>query len=1056
MSRKSNFSKLAEFDQSERMRAAQQRPSLLQGLSPTDLAMLFPDYFKKGTPDIGGFQAAISKESAKKQGLWQQGVNDRLANQGSWLERMRKEYSGGASGSGQYYDSSAGKGGKQFQALAPRIMKDLQRDFPGLSKEDAAAIIGNLGEESGGFGQMSEAGGRGPGRGWAQWTSPDRKAKFLANVSKYGGDLSNYQANYETLRDELRGPYAGALKQMMATQGLQNKTEVFMRKYENPGIPAFDVRMRYAQRAINVYEAPTDTTPQAGQKGQTSQQAGTPTTPGAPAGDTTAQAGKRVEGTKFNVVSGYIVPQDKSLYDSRNASQCATLGKAFNPAVGRSSGWTIVDGDIKAGQVVATKQYNNPGADRVGAGYHTGVALTAPNEKGDFLLLEQYNGSGGAKTRWVNKNSYPVGHTGQTTSWGLISSGGKVHDEISQEALAYGEKLGGPNKATIGTNAGTPGQGGETAPGVEGQVDYAGVPGETGGVTVGEGEQQSASLMQPVAMMQNLMGMMGGMGGGTASPLGLITTAMGFIMPLIGSIAGERLTGEGMGGPAGIKLPHINVNRGRMGHRGHRGHSGSRSSMQSTQTTAKTATQSIPALPVDNSPISHRADIGQMSVKYESGGRGVATISSGRKDPGGVSYGEHQLASKTGTMGRYLKSAEAKEYAEKFSGLKPGSAEFNRVYKKLAEEDPKGFGKSQQDYITRTHYEPVYRHAKALGYNVNDPRVQEALYSISVQHGGAKKVVSMAKSSVGGSPEQQVESLFGARRQYVSSKGMNFDTRYKSEKREILAMDVTKYKQDEMPTRMADARPVTTTGEVGVTPTTPTTGPMMPTQVASQQKQDKGFFQKAQEFTGLGSAKSIAQPSVGATGTSATPSMGPGQTTPTYVAPGTPSVSTSVSSAAAPATPISKEARNPLGVYSTYRQSDIMHQFGYRKELSATPVTSTSNIPASPASPTIVTPTRGAMMQAPGPGPDTSAMQMKQTAAMTAAFTASPAAPSQQRIIDTPPPTNVAMNQDSVMKMIQNPVDNPSIGRAFARTAMGHELPGSSGHGHFGNGNSSA
>lgn len=155
-------------------------------------------------------------------------------------------------GGGATMDSSVGKGGAEFQSVAPKVMSDLQRDFPGMTKEDAAAVVGNLGEESGGFTKMQEAGGKGPGRGWAQWTSPDRKAKFLANVQKHGGDLANYDANYETLRDELKGQYSGALKEMMAAQGLQNKTYVFMKKFENPGVPAFDVRMRYAQRAINV------------------------------------------------------------------------------------------------------------------------------------------------------------------------------------------------------------------------------------------------------------------------------------------------------------------------------------------------------------------------------------------------------------------------------------------------------------------------------------------------------------------------------------------------------------------------------------------------------------------------------------------------------------------------------------------------------------------------------------------------------------------------------------------------------------------------------------
>lgn len=1005
MAKRSNFSKLSQMRESERARALQGNPSLLSGLTPTQIAELFPDYFKRGTPDVGGFYAAISKESAKRQQAWQEGVNTRLANQGSWLERMRQEYAGG-----NYGSTTATGNLKQNQQEAYKAAR-----AEGLSDSAARILVANMSGES-----LKNPGDHHWDRshmsqGIVQW-DPNRAERIKDHFGAYPKDMSVAQQTKAAIWE--MKTYYGASYSALTNEGLSpsQRMHTVVSDYERPQDVGGSVsaRMQYYNGLNIVEESGKGETPQQGKQGSTPGQGGTPTTPGGTGAPATGQTG-----AKFNVVDGYVVPQDGSLYDPRNAQECATLGKAFNPSIGRSSGWTIVDGDIKAGQVVATKQYNNGGADRRGAGYHTGVALTSPNEKGDFLLLEQYNGSGGAKTKWVNKDSYPI-PGGGTTSFGLISSGGKVHDEISQEALAYGEKLGGPNKESVGTNAGTPGQGGETAPGVEGEV--TGGPGSIGGTTVGEGEQQSASLMQPVAMMQNLMGMVGGMVGGSASPLGLITSAMGFIMPLIGSIAGERLTGEGMGDGRGHHRRH-----------GHgRGHTQGR-----THVVPKSTTQSVPAQPVDNTPISHRADIGQLSVKYESGGRGVATISSGRKDPGGVSYGEHQLASKTGTMGRYLGSPEAKTYAEKFSGLKPGSAAFNKVYKKLAEEDPKGFAKSQQDYITRTHYEPVYRHAKSLGYNVNDPRVQEALYSISVQHGGAKKVVDMAKSSIGADPEKQVESLFGARRQYVASKGMNFDTRYKSEKREILAMDLTKYKQpDEMPTQFAGVRPETTTGQIGAGVTTPTAAPMVGTQMAAQEP--KGFAQQAKEFVTekLGSGKATAQPSMGTAGSPTTPMAGPGQTTPTYVSPGTPSVSTSISNAAAPAAPISKSARTPFGIYANPSKTDIMNQFGYRKELSATPVTSTSNVPAAPAIPPTVVPTKGAMMQAPGPAPDTTAIQMRtqmQTAAMTSGETQRPMLQMQQA-----PQVSHILNHDHTMKMIQNPIDTPSAGRAFAR-AEGRE-----------------
>jgi hypothetical protein len=181
--------------------------------------------------------------------------------------------------------------------------------------------------------------------------------------------------------------------------------------------------------------------------------------------------------------------------------------------------------------------------------------------------------------------------------------------------------------------------------------------------------------------------------------------------------------------------------------------------------------------------------LGSISAKYESGGRGVNSVSSGKGDPGGVSYGAHQLASKTGTMAKYLASPEGKQYASEFQGKTPGSPEFNEAYKKIASQDPAGFADSQKNFITRTHYNPVAESAKKLGYDTTNPKVQEALYSMGVQHGGAKKIVAAAGNMEGKSPDEQVRALYAARSQYVDNLGMgNLKTRYQKELKDVLAM----------------------------------------------------------------------------------------------------------------------------------------------------------------------------------------------------------------------------------------------------------------------------
>jgi hypothetical protein len=59
-------------------------------------------------------------------------------------------------------------------------------------------------------------------------------------------------------------------------------------------------------------------------------------------------------------------------------------------------------------------------------------------------------------------------------------------------------------------------------------------------------------------------------------------------------------------------------------------------------------------------------------------------------------------------------------------------------------------------------------HAKAKGLDITDRGVQEALFSMSVQHGGAKKIVNSI-GNVSNDPNEQVKALYAARTNYVSN-----------------------------------------------------------------------------------------------------------------------------------------------------------------------------------------------------------------------------------------------------------------------------------------------
>ena len=145
-------------------------------------------------------------------------------------------------------------------------------------------------------------------------------------------------------------------------------------------------------------------------------------------------------------------------------------------------------------------------------------------------------------------------------------------------------------------------------------------------------------------------------------------------------------------------------------------------------------------------------------------------------------------------MGAFLKSKEGQSYASAFDGMKPGSPEFTEAYNAVATKDPDGFAKSQKAYYERTHFKPVADHAKGLGYDVTNRGVQEALFSMGVQHAGARKIVSNAGKAAG-TPAEQIEALYEARTQYV--KGLkdvpaatkeSIVNRYKREAKDAIAL----------------------------------------------------------------------------------------------------------------------------------------------------------------------------------------------------------------------------------------------------------------------------
>ena len=180
--------------------------------------------------------------------------------------------------------------------------------------------------------------------------------------------------------------------------------------------------------------------------------------------------------------------------------------------------------------------------------------------------------------------------------------------------------------------------------------------------------------------------------------------------------------------------------------------------------------------------------VGSIAEFFESGGRGVNTISTGKGDHGGVSYGKHQLASKNGSMATFLKSKEAAQFSSQFAGLTPGSKEFNDAYAKLASgENSSDFAKAQKQYIDRTHFEPTKNNVtKSTGIDIanRSKALNEAVYSTSVQYGagGGSSLLKKAWKDLG--PDADDATLISKLQDY---KQANVDTNFKSSSADMRA-----------------------------------------------------------------------------------------------------------------------------------------------------------------------------------------------------------------------------------------------------------------------------
>lgn len=139
--------------------------------------------------------------------------------------------------------------------------------------------------------------------------------------------------------------------------------------------------------------------------------------------------------------------------------------------------------------------------------------------------------------------------------------------------------------------------------------------------------------------------------------------------------------------------------------------------------------------------------LGVLSTKYETGGRGPGTVSTGTHDPGGISYGSYQFATNTGDAELAVASREFKRWAADFKGLAPGTKEFGDRWKEVTKRDPAAFQDAQHAYTKRSHYDPAVasiKHDTHLDFNDRSDAVRNAVWSVSVQHGKAVRILLRA------------------------------------------------------------------------------------------------------------------------------------------------------------------------------------------------------------------------------------------------------------------------------------------------------------------------
>lgn len=172
---------------------------------------------------------------------------------GGAMPNIRYGHGATTPGSGQAREIgphvSLGKMGAKFAQKAPVLMDGLMKKY-GLTREQAAGIVGNLGHESAGFTAYHE-GGQAPGKGgvgWAQWTGPRRRA-FEKWTAAHGLNPTSDEASWRYLT-EGDPETAKAILAVKRTTNRRDAVRAWEQSFERAGVKAYGSRDRYADKAF--------------------------------------------------------------------------------------------------------------------------------------------------------------------------------------------------------------------------------------------------------------------------------------------------------------------------------------------------------------------------------------------------------------------------------------------------------------------------------------------------------------------------------------------------------------------------------------------------------------------------------------------------------------------------------------------------------------------------------------------------------------------------------------------------------------------------------------